>query len=137
MDPLDLLSENLNLYTEMKELAVEQETLITREDMNPFMGLAARREHLQRQIEANDRQYNQFAKASHTRSTDPKLSRLRQDLIRMIRSIQEIDKKIEDGLTQKKELSLSEIKQIRKGHKAVRGYGHKSVRPPRFIDKKG
>ncbi|MBW1802216.1 MAG: flagellar export chaperone FlgN [Deltaproteobacteria bacterium] len=137
MDPLDLLSKNLDLYIEMKELAAEQETLISREDMDTFMDLTARRHHLQRQIKANDREYRQCTKALHARPTDPKLTRLRKDLIRMIRSIQEIDKKIEDGLTQKKDLSLSEIKQIRKGQMAVRGYGGRTVRAPRFINKQG
>ena len=137
MDPLDLLSKNLDLFIEMKELAVEQEILINREDMDRFMDLDARRNHMQRQITANDRKYSEYTKARHGTPTDPKVTRIREKMIQTIRSIQEIDKNIENGLTQKKDLFFSEIKQIRKGQRAIRGYGGNPVRMPRFINRKG
>ena len=137
VDPMELLSKNLDLYIEMKELAVEQETLINREDMDRFLDLTARRDHLQRQIAANDRKYSQFIKERHAAPTDPKVTRIRKDMIQMIRSIQEIDKNIEAGLIQKKDLFFSEIKHIRKGQRAIRGYGGNPVRTPRFINKQG
>ena len=69
--------------------------------------------------------------------TDPKVTRIWKDMIHMIRSIQETDKNIEETLTQKKDLFSSEIKQIRKGQRAIRGYGGNLAPSPRFISRQG
>ena len=136
-EPVDLLSDRLDLFIEMKALALEQEELLVIEDMDGFRDRVARRDHLQRQITANDRKYRECIQARSTPPTDPKEARIREDIIQQIRSIQEIDQNIEYGLTQKKDLFLSELKQIRNGQKAIRGYGRNPVRPPRFIDRQG
>jgi len=59
----------------------------------------------------------------------------------VIQSIQEIDREIEEIILKKRTDLILEIKNLRQGQKALRGYGGgyggKSAGNPKFIDRRG
>ena len=62
---------------------------------------------------------------------------LAPEIIEVIHSIKEVDREIEKLLSQRREALYLEIKDIRQGRNAMRGYRGKSSKRPRFIDKEG
>jgi len=130
------LSRNLHLYKRMKDLALQQESCLSEDRMELFFQLANQREQLRLQITANEKKKALTLKPPppHRRKTAG--TSLATDIADLIRSIQEIDRKTEEFVFRQREAVLTELAGLRKGRKAVRGYGGKAgTVPARFIDR--
>ncbi|MEW6667026.1 MAG: flagellar export chaperone FlgN [Thermodesulfobacteriota bacterium] len=137
-DPMEHLSRNLHLYRRMKDLAAQQETCLSEDRLDLFLQLANQREQLRLQIAANEKKRRSILKDSSERKQGAPAPYLVADIADVIRSIQEIDRKTEEFVFLRREALLSEMGSLRKGRKAVRGYGGRTgTGPPRFIDRKG
>ena len=60
---------------------------------------------------------------------------LAAEIVEVIRSIQEIDRKTEEFFFGQRDSLLAEIRNLRAGQKALKGYGARSPRGARFIDR--
>ena len=129
--------EKRNLFLEMKGLAERQREAVVEERMNLYFDLTAHRKALQQKISAHEPPAGTPAHGSPVDPGDGRPHSLANEVAQIIQSIQEIDRQIGAFVTEKKAALLQEIRGMRKGQQALRGYGGMSTRNPRFIDKKG
>ena len=136
----DRLTRSLDLFREMRLLALRQRGLVTDQEdfeLTHFLDLAAQREHLQNEIAAETTQ--QMASEASVMGPSRKATSvpLAAEITEVIRSIKEIDRQIQESFSERRDALHLEIKNIRQGRNAMRGYGAKTPKRPRFIDKEG
>lgn len=129
--------EKRNLFLEMKGLAERQREAVVEGRMDLYFDLSAHRKALQRKISAHEPPVRTPAHGSPVDPGEGRPHSLANEVAQIIQSIQEIDSQIGAFVTEKKAALLQEIRGMRKGQQALRGYGGVSTRNPRFIDKKG
>ena len=135
--PEEILSRNLGLFIKMRGLAERQAELLADEDMDQFFDLASKRDRLQQEISGNQRNPKDRSAEGQGRSPDPHRRSIAGEISEVIQSIREIDRKIELFIHEKKAGFLSEIKGMRHGQRAIKNYGVKPLRSPKFIDREG
>jgi hypothetical protein len=133
----DLLAKNLHLFKKMKDLAARQNALLSEEHMDMFFNLASQREHIRHEIGANEEKYGALCAKSHDEDMGEQTRSLRTQIADVLQSIKELDRKTEEFFLQKREALFSEIRDLRKGQRAMKGYGAKSPRGSRFVDRQG
>jgi chorismate mutase len=124
----------------MRLLAEKQRGLVANQEdfeLTRFLDLAAQREHLQNEIAAEKAKPAASPDPVNKTATKTKPVTLAPEIAEAIRSIKEVDREIEDFLSERREALYREIKNIRQGRSAIRGYRAKTSKPPRFIDKEG
>lgn len=136
MKKTKFLAENLGLFNELKSLAEKQKELIANNRMEQFMNLSTNRDRIRRQITANENKFENLDSIKAGRKSDHGVAAVSAEISEVIQSIQDIDRKIEEFICRKRDGLLSDIKGLRNGQKAIKGYGAKSVRNPRYIDRK-
>lgn len=109
-------------------MASKQEEYISGDEIENFIELSRKRDRLQHEISANNRRSD---------NNNEKNGSLSMEIVDVIKSIQETDKRIEKFIIEKKENILVDIKKVRKGQRAIKSYGGKPLQEPRFIRKKG
>ena len=132
----EALRGKLELFIKMKKLAERQEELAAEDDMEPFLELTSKRGRLQQEISGSEKQDREKEAGKESGSRDPNARATADELSMVIQSIQEIDRRIERLIQEKKDGFLSDIKKMRYGQKAIKGYGNKRSRPPKFVDRK-
>ena len=137
MNYIDLLAEDLRLFRRMKDLAARQNALLSEDNMDMFLNLANERAGIQREIAANQKRQNAPYDTSLKEAAGENTNALRAKMAEEIQSIEKLDGKAQEVLQQKRDALLSEIKNLRKGQRAMKGYGAKSARDPKFIDSQG
>lgn len=137
MEHTNILKMNYNLFEKIKDLAEKQEKLIADEQMDEFNALLDQREQIQGEITANIRQYEAETKTTPGKSREQKVIKIAKKTEDIIKSIQEIDKRIEGLIISKKDVFQDEIKNIRKGRNAIRKYQGVRQKINRFLDRKG
>ena len=133
-------AKNLNLFRKMRLLAEKQRGLVANQEdfeLTRFLDLAAQREHLQNEIAAETAKTVASADPVNETDINTKPVALAPEITEVIRSIKGIDREIEVFLSERREALYREIKNIRQGRSAIRGYRAKTSKPPRFIDKEG
>ncbi len=133
----ELLSETLRLFIKMRELAIKQRELVLDNQIDAFLDLSSRRGLLQHEISANRKKYKGCMENNSNRLSGQKAGAISMEIAGVIQSIQDTDIKIEEFIKEKRKELLSEIKGLRQGRKAIKGYGGKSGKSPRFIDQHG
>lgn len=131
------VGRNRDLFLEMKELALRQREVVTADRIDLFRDLAARRERIRQKISLNDNRRRRGAGPSPDPAAREKIRSLSEEISGIIKSIQDIDRDIETSLSRGRTELLREISDLRQGRKALKGYGMKAARVPRFIDKQG
>ena len=137
MQKTDDLFEKRDLFLEMKDLAQRQKDLVMENKMEFFFELFKRREGLQRAISAHNPRLKVSVNGAPDAPRDRRARSLLDDVARIIQSIQDIDRQIEAFVHDNKDRLLKDIKGLRKGQKALKGYGGRAPRNPRFIDTEG
>ncbi|MBN2059453.1 MAG: hypothetical protein JW882_03455 [Deltaproteobacteria bacterium] len=134
----ELLLKNHELFVMMDEIAKMQEKVTRGDDINAFLELIEKRRRLQRDISSNIRDYNKEKTSNASDGDDEKgLKRLTEAISEVIDSIRESDQRIEEIILKKKDILVSEIKEFRKGQKALKGYEGNRGKNPRFMDRLG
>jgi hypothetical protein len=124
----------------MKQLAEQQRGLVVNQEdfeVARFLDLAAKREHLQTEISAVTEQPMTTKGYGDGSSSKTKSTPLPPELDEVISAIRAVDREIEEFLSERREALYLEIKSIRRGRNAMRGYRGKTQERPRFIDKEG
>ena len=137
MEHTDILKANYILFKRMKELAEQQEKVISDDKMDEFNRLLEQREHIRNEITASSGQIAADLKNIPHKRQNQNVESISMEISDIIRSIQETDKRIEGLIISKKETLLNDIKNIRKGQSAVKGYGGARQKINRFLDRKG
>ena len=137
MGSSDILKVNRNIFKKMKEIALKQEEHISGDEIEKFIDLSRKRERLQREITASNRRSGIFTKKDGDGLNRDKNDSLSMEIVDVIRSIQETDQRIEKLIIDKKEDTLLYINKIRKGRRAIKGYGEKRLSSPKYIKKRG
>jgi hypothetical protein len=115
------LQWDLDLYDQMKKLAEKQRDALMADRLDEFMLHCSRRRSIQNAISANRK-----AKQTTVIPGGIKGGKSRNEMTRVVQiieAIQEMDKEIEGLISLKREALMSQMKEIRHGQKALRGYG--------------
>jgi|GEM_PF-3410002 len=131
---MELLEKNIRLFKKMKELASEQQSCLEEDRLDTYFQLSRKRDQLRSQITLNEKTAGSLATGRN--GVDPPARKDAMEMVEVIRLIQEIDEGIKQTLIRKKESLTSEIREMRKGRMAVKGYGIKFAKPAKFIDRK-
>jgi hypothetical protein len=129
------LAENLPLYKRMKDLALRQELTLSRDRMDLFFQLANQREQIRQRIVDNEKRLGSPGERPRGGVLNGRTRSLAAEIVEVIRSIQEIDRKTEEFFFGQRDSLLAEIRDLRAGQKALKGYGGRSPRGARFIDR--
>lgn len=137
MESLDYWYGKRDLFLAMKDLALKQKESVMEGHMDLFKKRTAKRDGLQREMASKEKTMKAMSKAPASPPTEPKTRELAEEISGIIASIQDIDRQIETFISGKQEDLLMEMKALRGGKKALKGYGGKNKRVPRFIDTQG
>ncbi len=137
MDTIDILEIKKNNLQKMKTLADRQEQLVCNDQMKEFLVLAGKRERIRREIDSDQKKYKHLFDKAAKKERDM-AEGMNQEISEIINSIMEVDKKVEQMVAEKKDVLLGEIKGLKKGRTAVKGYGQKKgPAEARFIKRVG
>lgn len=139
MEPSNLLEIRKNNFIRMRKLAEQQVKLINSGSgrMEELFLLIDKRERLKNEIDADSKKYNSLARKSRDNKFADKSRTINLEITEVIESIRDLDKKVEDFVTGKKNAFIQDIARIKKGRRAVRSYGNRGTNSPRFIESKG
>jgi hypothetical protein len=137
MEPTDKIIFNYHLFKKMKELAEKQEKAILEEKIDEFNNIINLRERIRREIISNTRQYESAIKKSPQKKEDHRVKEISSEISELIHAIQEIDKKIEESVIERKDSLMNDIKKIQKGQSALKGYGGTQKKINTFLNRKG
>ena len=136
MDSSDVLEINRLLIIKMEELASRQEEYASLGQMEKVIEFYGKRERIRREIDSNNKPFVDTKKGSIGNSSG-KSDSVNREIADVMKAIQETDQRLEKIISEKKEDLISDIKQIRKGQKAVKSYGGSQYNGAKFIEKKG
>lgn len=132
---MESMEKNIRLFSKMKELALKQQSSLQEERMDLFSQLSREREQLRSKIFVKE--IEPGPRKGMKGGLEPNLRKKAMEMVELIRVIQEIDNRTKDMLIGKKDALVTEIREIRRGKRAVKGYGSpRFVRPARFFDQK-
>ena len=133
LNTIELLEIKKNNFKKIKSLANQQEELVLSDRMQEYLYLSAKRDRIKNEIESDHKKYSSvFEKAD--RKERKMAMTINKEISEVIESIMDIDKRIEKLISEKRTEVLDEIKGLKKGRTAVKGYGSKKAQPqPRFI----
>ncbi|MFC1822933.1 hypothetical protein ACFL9T_09525 [Thermodesulfobacteriota bacterium] len=137
METYELLEQKLELFRKMKEVATELEQDLSRGQWDAFRDLLLKRDRLQREVSKKDLSLENLRKKGKNDSADQKSRRITEEIIDLIQSLQAIDRRVEQQVLKEREDLYMEIKGLRQGKKAMKGYGRQSGGDPKFIDRRG
>ena len=141
MEQRDQLLKIHRLFNRMKTLAKRQMSILSDDRLEAYLPISSEREHLQKEINILEKEYHSVVSMGKDAyeehigkgNSNPTL----RDIKEVITSIQEIDLQIEKIFYEKRNDLFTEIKGLRKGQKAVKGYGGKSISNPRYLNRHG
>ncbi len=127
---------DLDLFGQMREQAKKQRNALMADRLDEFMLHTSLRQSIQKAISAN-RKGDRVARMSAAKRGAALPGEVTQ-AIQIIEAIQETDKEIEGLIALKREALMSQMKEIRLGRKALRGYGKPNQDPAgRFFESRG
>ena len=136
MESKELLNRNKVLIGEIRELAVKQEKLVYDDKIDEFLELSNLRERIKKEVTRNNKRYSSFMKGKPRKNIFENES-MAMEISEVIQSIQEVDRRVERLLKEKKGNLVHNVKKIRRGKNAVKGYGAKPLSMPKFVSRKG
>lgn len=138
MEQIEYLSVKLSNFTRMKTLAETQvQTLTDGDDLDHFFDLLKQRELLRAQSTAHDRKIKRLREKGRSATPDQTLTSLQNQIEQAILATLKLDRQIEELIDRRREKLLADIKELRQGHKALKGYGGKTALKRYHIDKHG
>ena len=129
------ISEIHELYSRMKELAVQQRDMLSENQMDRFIQLLARRKRIKQGIMDAERRWNLLSDKKASTSINPQHEMWRTKIKAIIAEILHIDRDIRHVLTKERKDILTHINGLRGGQKALQGYGPRTAKYPKFVDR--
>lgn len=137
MDILEILEIKKNNFEKIKSLADQQEILVCDDLMQDYLLLSDKRDRIKNEIDSDNKKYRHVFEKANRNEKEIAMA-INGEISKVIESIMDVDKRIEQLVNEKKKGIIDEIKGLKKGRKAVKGYGNKKVHArPRFIQKVG
>lgn len=133
MNIIELLESKKNNFIKIKTLADQQEKFLCDDLMQDYLRLFEKRDHIKNEIDSDNKKYKYALKEANRKEREMAMS-INREISEVIESIMDVDKRVEQLISEKKKDVLDEIKGLKKGKTAVKGYGNKKVQTqPRFI----
>ena len=133
MNIIELLEIKKNNFEKIKKLADEQEKLICDDSIQDYLYLLEERDSIRNEIDSDYKKYRHIFKNAGKKEREMATT-INREIFEVIESIMDVDKRIEQLVSEKKKDVLDEIKGLKKGRTAVKGYGNKQAqRQARFI----
>jgi hypothetical protein len=129
------VAEIYELYSRMKELAVEQRDMLSENQIDPFIQLLARRKRIKQGIMEAERRWNLLAHKEGSTSIRSQDEIWRTKIKTIITEILHIDRDIKHILAKERRELLTHINGLRGGQKALHGYGPRPSKDPKFVDR--
>jgi hypothetical protein len=137
MQSNEFLALNLKLYEEMKKLAQRQVDLILTEHLDDFLTASRRRQKLQERISANVNKNQMHKETAADPIMEEKCRALSLKIADTIGTIQDLDRKMEELILDKRGELFAELTRVRHGQKALRSYAGKTNKRARFVETRG
>ena len=125
-----------DLFKKMKTLALDQEQCVMDDRLDDFMSHAEKRNGIMDEISIIYQKYREIPNKNRKKGAKTFENSLSLEISEMIQSIQDTDKRIEELLKRNKNGLFDEIRSFKKGKNAIKGYGEKGKKIPRFIDRR-
>jgi hypothetical protein len=137
MEPIDLLKKNLALFRTLREVVKRQLSFLSEDKIEPFIDLTYKREHLQHDIDRLEETYRARTQLMSEKALKALTGSVSMEIIEVIESIRDMDEKIRDLIQEGRDDVLRDLKKLRQGRKALKGYGGTFSASPKFIDRDG
>jgi hypothetical protein len=130
------LQSDLDLYDQMKRLAEKQRDALMADRLDAFMLHSSRRQSIQKALSTHRKGPRTTGTPGAKRGGQSRNEITR--VVQMIEAIQDVDREIEGLISLKRDALLTQMKEIRHGQKALRGYGKPNRdKVSRFFETKG
>ena len=133
MNIFELLEKKKNKFEKIKNLADEQERLVCDNLMQDYFHLSGKRDRIKNEIDSDNKKYRYVFERVDRKEREKAIS-INREISEVVESIMDVDRRIEELVSEKKKDVLDEIKVLKKGRTAVKGYGNKKTHArARFI----
>ena len=133
MNIFELLEQKKNNFKKIKTLADQQERMVCDDHMQEYLQLSVKRDLIKNEIDADNKKYRYIFENAGKKEREMTMP-INREISEVIESIMEADKRIERLVSENKKDIVEEIKGLKKGRTAVKGYGNKKTQKhPRFI----
>ena len=137
MEPIDLLKKNLALFRKLREVVKRQLSFISEDKIEPFLDLTYKRERLQHDIDRLEETFREMTGHMSEKALKARTGSVSMEIVEVIGSIRDMDEKIRDLIERGRDDVLRDLKKLRQGRKALKGYGRTYSASPKFIDRDG
>lgn len=124
MNIIEALEKKRDDFYKIKDIAVQQEELLSNEELDEFLSLWEKRELIRKEIDSDQKKYRSALERADKREREMAES-LNREISEVIESIMAVDKRVEELVREKREVFLCDIKGLKKGRTAVKSYGNK------------
>jgi hypothetical protein len=124
MNIIEVLEKKKENFIKIKYIALQQEELLSDDQLDEFLSLWEKRERIRKEIESDQKKYKSAFDRADKRERGMAVS-FNNEISVVIESIMDVDKRVEQLVREKREGLLGEIKDIKKGRTAVNSYGSK------------
>jgi hypothetical protein len=124
MNLIEMLEKKRDDFYRIKDIATRQEALLTEDNLDEYLSLWEKREKIKGEIDSDQKKYRSIFDRTDKREREMALS-LNREISDVIESIMDVDKRVEELLREKRDISLCDIKGLKKGRTAVKSYGDK------------
>ena len=124
MNIIELLELKKNNFEKIKTIADQQEKLVCDDLMQDYLQLSVKRDRIKSEIDSDSKKYRYVFEKAERKEKEMAMA-INRDISEVIESIMDVDKRIEQLINEKKKDVLDEIKGLKKGRTAVKGYGSK------------
>jgi hypothetical protein len=124
MNIIEALEKKKDDFYKIRDMAIQQEELLSDDQVEEYLSLWERRERIRKEIESDQKKNKSAFDRADKREREMAVS-LNNEISAVIESIMDVDKRVEELVREKREGLLGEIKGIKKGRTAVNSYGNK------------
>jgi len=134
-----LYKQELNHYKNLLQLTHRLERAAEQGKMEDLEPLFSKREKILAKISAHEEERGTLNEKVKTLNTneEQKLAGIIEEIRGITKEIMDMDGIIEEKLKSKKDQIHDQLKKVRQGRKALKGYAPKRRHIPRYIDRKG
>ena len=133
-----LYKQELNHYRNLLQLTHQLERAAEQGKIEDLEPLFSKREKILAKISAHEEERGTLSEEANKLNTneEQKLAEIIEEIREMTKEAMDMDGKIEEKLKVEKDQIHDQLKKVRQGRKALKGYApHRSI--PRYVDKRG
>ena len=137
MNIVNALQKKRDDFIKIRDIALQQEELLTGDNVDEYISLWEKREQIRNEIEADQKKYRSDFDKTTKREREIAAS-INREISEAIESIMDLDKRVEALARDKREGYLTGITGLKRGRTEVKSYGSRQGQVnPRFIKTTG